>query len=261
MTDQPTTDQATTDEPTTDQATTVEAIIEATTEQPMTERLLALQAVDTTADQLRHHRSHMPELTAANDARAARAEWQRRHDEIGRQLDGLTAEIESAERDAADIDRQRDRLNAQLRTVIAPREAEALQHEIKTLSDRRNELDDRELLALEQQAALDDERVSHVALEPESSAALEAGEAALAAAEADIDHQLASLDERRTALRAGLPPHLLARYDPLRAQLGVAVARLVGTRCDGCHLDLSAVEVDAVKAVGSGDLAECPQCG
>jgi len=227
----------------------------------MTDELLALQAVDTTADQLTHRRSHLPELADATAARSARAHWERRRDEIGRQLDELTAQIESAELDTDVIDKHRERLNAQLRTVIAPREAEALQNQIKTLSDRRSELDDRELDALEQQAALDDERAAHQDLEPAVSAALEAAEAALATAMGEIDQQLAELHERRAGLRAGVPAQLLARYDSLRAQLGVAVARLVGTRCDGCHLDLSAAEVDAIKAVDRSELADCPQCG
>jgi hypothetical protein len=228
---------------------------------PMTEELLALQAVDTTADQLTHRRSHLPELAAAIAARSARADWDRRRDEIGRLLDELTAEIESAESDSGAIDRHRDRLNAQLRTVIAPREAEALQHEIKTLSDRRSELDDRELSALEQQAALDDERAAHLLLESAVDDVLESAEAALAIAIAEIDNELTQLGQRRTELRDGLPAHLLTRYDGLRAQLGVAIARLVGSRCDGCHLDLSAAEVDAIKAVDRGELADCPQCG
>jgi uncharacterized protein len=53
---------------------------------------------------------------------------------------------------------------------------------------------------------------------------------------------------------------MLARYDRLRGQLGVAVARLVGHRCDGCHLDLSPGEVDIVKDAPADELAECPQC-
>jgi predicted nucleic acid-binding Zn-ribbon protein len=228
---------------------------------PMTEELLALQAVDTTADQLTHRRSHLPELDEANAARTARADWERRRDEIQRRLDDLTVEIESAEHDSGDIDRHRDRLNAQLRTVYAPREAEALQHEIKSLADRRSQLDDRGLLALEQQATLDDERASHLGLEPGINAALDAAEQALASAMAEIDRQIAELEERRTGLRAELPPQLLTRYDSLRAQLGVAVARLVGSRCDGCHLDLSAAEVEAAKAVDRAELADCPQCG
>ena len=93
------------------------------------------------------------------------------------------------------------------------------------------------------------------------NAALASAEAALSSAVAEIDGQLAELDAQRAVLRAEIPPQVLARYDVLRAQLGVAVARLVGSRCDGCHLDLSAVEVEAVKAVDPEELADCPQCG
>ena len=39
-------------------------------------------------------------------------------------------------------------------------------------------------------------------------------------------------------------------------------ATLAGSRCEGCHLDLSAAEVDTVKeGVAEGGLADCPQCG
>jgi predicted nucleic acid-binding Zn-ribbon protein len=43
----------------------------------------------------------------------------------------------------------------------------------------------------------------------------------------------------------------------------VAAAALVGARCEGCHLDLSAGEVDVVKAAAAGNagVTECPNCG
>ena len=54
----------------------------------------------------------------------------------------------------------------------------------------------------------------------------------------------------------------LADYERRRARLGgVAVAKLDGRRCGGCHLDLSTVELDAVKATPPGEYTDCPQCG
>jgi predicted nucleic acid-binding Zn-ribbon protein len=55
---------------------------------------------------------------------------------------------------------------------------------------------------------------------------------------------------------------LLSTYDRKRAALGVAVARLVGKQCQGCHLELSAAEVDTVKdeAADTG-VTDCPDCG
>ncbi|MGB8857761.1 MAG: C4-type zinc ribbon domain-containing protein, partial [Ilumatobacteraceae bacterium] len=53
-----------------------------------------------------------------------------------------------------------------------------------------------------------------------------------------------------------------ALYERVRKQFGgVGVARLEGSHCSGCHMDLSPRELDIVKAVPADTLAECPQCG
>jgi uncharacterized protein len=225
-----------------------------------TDTLVELQAADTATDQLNHRSSTLPELGVARQARADLLAWERRSEELRGRLDVLTTEIETAEHDSEDIDRHRARLEAQLRTVIAPREAEALQHEIATLEQRRSEIDDRELAALEEQAAVDDELVALAANESSLRDQVELADAGLAVAQADIAAELAALDQRRAQLRSELDPGLLSRYDRLRRQLGVAVARLVGPRCEGCHLDMSPAELDAVKRVPADELAECPQC-
>ncbi len=63
-------------------------------------------------------------------------------------------------------------------------------------------------------------------------------------------------------MRQRLDAGLVDRYERLRARHGgVAVARLEGARCGGCHLDLSTAEVEAVRAVEPGTFADCPNCG
>jgi predicted nucleic acid-binding Zn-ribbon protein len=176
-------------------------------------------------------------------------------------LDTLGSEVDRAERDAADIDTRRTRLQSQLRTIIAPREAEALQHEIATLTAQREGLDDRELEALEAQAAADDELTARLADEPAAREQLAAAETALAQALGEVDAELAELEARRAELRSGVEPELLGRYDRLRAQFGVAIARLTGSRCEGCHLDMSAAELDTVKRAPHDEPADCPNCG
>ena len=54
----------------------------------------------------------------------------------------------------------------------------------------------------------------------------------------------------------------MTAYESLRADLGgVAVARLIGSTCDGCHLDLSAVAFDRVKKLPDDAVVTCDQCG
>lgn len=228
----------------------------------MTHPLLELQAADTLTDQLRHRRDRLPEQEQVDAARGKHAEWERRRDGLRRRLDELEGVISRSESDSHAIDIDRARLEKQLKTVIAPREAEALMHEIALLTERRGALDDAELSALEEQADIDDDLSAHAAAEDGLVSAVAVAEEAAAQAAAQIEAQLADIANRHDELRAAVDPALLRRYDQLRRQQMVAAAALQGSRCDGCHLDLSAAELDEVRAAArDGGIADCPHCG
>lgn len=179
-----------------------------------------------------------------------------------RRVEELGSTIDQSERDSHDIDQHLERLNEQMKTIIAPREAEALQHEIATLKQRRSELDDVELAALEEQSRADDELSGLLEQEGELTEAYMAADKEASSAEADIDGELTRISARLDALRADVDNKVLRRYDRLRQQHLIAAATLSGSRCDGCHLDLSAAEVDTVKdQAAQGGLSDCPQCG
>ena len=94
-------------------------------------------------------------------------------------------------------------------------------------------------------------------------AALTAAEAVAAEAFGQIDEQVGELLTARDGERELVPAALLGRYDRLREHHLVAVSNLAGKQCTGCHLDLSAAEIDDAKdeAAASGGVADCPQCG
>lgn len=228
----------------------------------LTDDLLALQRVDSAIDQLRARRDRLPELDVARAAAGALAA---NRDALAR-LDARSAElaaaVESAEAASAEIDRHRARLEAQLKTIIAPREAEALMHEIATLGERRSAIDDTELEHLEEEAQLDEQRAALSAARPDLVSTDEAAAAALAAARREIDEQLAALDGQRPTLVAAVDAGVLRDYEGRRArQSGVAIAVLEGRTCSGCHLDLSTSEFEEVRRTPEGQPADCPQCG
>ena len=228
----------------------------------MTHPILELQAADLLADQLRYSREHLPEQAQVAEARSRHADWKRHRDDLQRRIAELEAVISRSETEAHTIDVDRARLEKQLKTVFSPREAEALMHEIALLTERRSALDDAELSALEEQADIDDDRAAHAATEDGLVSAVSVAEEAAAQAAAQIDAQLADIAARHDELRARVDAALLRRYDELRRQNSVAAAALHGTRCEGCHLDLSAVEIDAVRAQWrDGGPADCPHCG
>ncbi len=226
------------------------------------DHLLDLQRVDTDSDQLRVERERSP----LRDDLAAKTEqstqWELRRSQLRARIDELTESIEKAEIDGAELTVHRQRLEDQMKTVIAPREAEALMHEIATIDGQRDELDNAELEALEEQSKLDDELSAHLGLSESVSDAVRIADDALSAAVAEIDSRLTALDAQRDTIRAEIDESVLARYDHVRGALGVAVAKLVGKQCMGCHIDLSAAEIDTAKedAAVTG-IADCPQCG
>lgn len=229
----------------------------------MTAPILELQAADTMAEQLRHRRSNLPEREQLQATKNDLIRWDQSLQTIRKRLDELTAQIDQAEQRSRTIDTKTTRLNAQLKTVIAPREAEALQAELATLDRERSDLDDVELAALEEQSRLDDELQGLLAQEETLRDAFLGADAALSAALADIDGEVARIGDRLQALRDAVDPKVLKLYDRLREHHVVAAAGMSGSRCDGCHLDLSAAEVDIVRdtAAKADGIADCPHCG
>ena len=224
--------------------------------------LLELQRLDSALDQIGHRRSRLPELAARNDAAAALAAQRGALADAEQRGAAAEATIERIEHDAADLTAKRTRLEAQMKTVIAPREAEALMHEIATLNTRRSELDDVELEALDLQADAEAQAAAIAAQLPAVDAALDAAQAAFDAASAELDREQQDDASARAEVAQQLTADEIATYERARAQFGgVAVAKLDGSRCDGCHLDISRGELDAIRDLPAGELGECPQCG
>jgi len=226
------------------------------------ELLLALQAVDTRADRLAYRRERSPLRDDLASATAVIRGWEQQRAGFRSRIDELGSSIEQAEERGAELLTHRQRLERQMKTVIAPREAEALMNEMATLGGQIDELDVHELEALEEQSTIDDQLAVHLQGEEQLRNRLTQADRALAVEVGDIDGELADLADRRTALRPQLSDGLLATYDRKRAALGVAVAPLVGRQCQGCYLELSAAEIDTVKAEAADTgVTDCPDCG
>ena len=81
-------------------------------------------------------------------------------------------------------------------------------------------------------------------------------------AEAGVDEEMARLGEGRAQAAGSVPADLRASTIASGpASDGVAVARLVGNHCDGCHLTLPAMELDRIRHLPEGEVVTCEQCG
>lgn len=223
--------------------------------------LLDLQRVDTAIDQALAARERLPERRSHADAAGELARIRARRDDVRREQMTQEAELADIESRSSALDVQRARLDKQLKTVIAPREAEALQHEIQVLELERSALDDRGLVLLEASGEADRDLRELADRESRAVHAEESARRTLEVALAAVDASTVDLRRRREELAAGVEVGELETYEKLRRSLGgVAVTVIEHGMCAGCHMDLSVAELDAIKRRPAGDVVECPNC-
>jgi uncharacterized protein len=228
------------------------------------EALLVLQDLDTHIDQERHRRGHLPEREELAQLEQVIAQKQATRSEVASQLAEVVSRQEAAERELKATEDRVAQVNTRLYggTVTASRELQAMATDVDGLRKRASELEDRVLALMEGREPFDTE----VAELNSQLAALEARQqdllSSLVTAEAEVDADIATLSAQRPKAAGAVPEPLLSTYERLRARLGgVAVARLIGGRCDGCHLTLPAVELDRIRHGSAGTLEYCEQCG
>lgn len=226
--------------------------------------LLAVQGHDTHTDQLVHRRKTLPARGELEATMHKLTDLERRASDVETQRHELARSQQRLEDDISSINDKATQHDKTLYggTIGNPRELQALQDEIEALKRRVSQLEDQELELMEQIEPLDAE-LARLAAErnglDEQARALRAG---IAEDEVAIDAELASVRAEREALVGDVEPELLAEYEQLRPHAGgIAIARLVNGSCGGCHLGLSAVEIDRIKKLPDDALVHCEECG
>lgn len=231
---------------------------------PAYTQLLVVQGHDTLLDQLRYKRanhslhSDLAAVEAEVGAAEARiAEIQKRRHDLERERKRLDDEV-------AKIQAKRDDINRKLYdgSVTATKDLMAMQEEATSMATRQAGVEDEELEFMEQLESVSGElKVAQAELEDLQGKAVKTS-ADLEAKILEIDARVEAESATRAADAASVPSELLAAYDRLRSQLGgVAVARLNGGMCDGCHMTLSAVTVDRAKKAPDDAVIHCDECG
>jgi predicted nucleic acid-binding Zn-ribbon protein len=230
----------------------------------MYSKLLEVQESDTRLDQLAHRRESLPERRQIAEA-----------DQVLATVDGQIAE------QTATVDERRHaqrRIEDELATqearakqidttlyggtVSAARELQDLQSEAETVQRHISSIEDDGLVALEQLEAAQARLAELHDMRNQVVARREEAETALTVAAAEIDAEVDEVRSARAAAVAGVPDDAVAEYERLRATLGgVGIARLVGSQCEGCHLNLSAVELDRVRHLDPETPVHCEECG
>ena len=228
------------------------------------ESLLVVQGHDTRVDQLGHRLENLPERTRLTEVDAQVTALDGRAAVVDERRGELTRSQQRLEDEVATLTERANQAEKQLYSgsVTNPRELQALQDDVASIRRRIGQIEDQELEIMELSEPVEAERAKLDAERTELDGERQRVQASLDAAKADIEAELDDVRRQRDEAAAAVPDELWAEYDLLRGQLaGVAIARLVGSTCQGCHLALSAVEVDRIRKLSPDEAVHCEECG
>jgi uncharacterized protein len=226
-------------------------------------RLLELADLDAELGRLEHRRRSLPEHVELSqleqrdrELRDEIAALEAREGDLKREQSKADADVEQVR---ARIARDRSRLDAG--QVNSPRELENLQSEIESLLRRQSNLEDVELDVMERLEAAQSRLKEAGAERSAVSTDLEAVTGRRDVALAEISGLSGVAAERRAAVVAEEPADLIDLYERLRAQHGgVGAAALRRGQCQGCHLSLNTVDLNAIRAAAADDVLRCEEC-
>lgn len=226
-------------------------------------KLLDLQELDSTLDQLRHRRRSLSELAALAELAGMRTDLDTRARDLRIVVDDTTREQKRADADVEQVRarRERDQTRMDSGAIANPKDLERMQHELVSLTKRINDLEDIELEVMERLETAQTELTQVEAELAEVDAKIEVATRARDAAYAEIDAEAATVAADRESLAADIPADLLALYDKLRAAKGGSgAAALRARRCGGCRLDLNASDLAVIAKAPSDEVVRCEEC-
>lgn len=226
-----------------------------------TDKLLALQELDTTATSLNARKTV---LESGEDVAAAKA----RADEVERVLGEFRLQLDEVEREQRRLEFEIDSITQKAAaeekrmydgSVSNAKELESMQAEVKNLKDRRTRVEDDLLEKLERREDLEAQVGTTSGELAEAREVFESVGAGSATELQQIVDKLGGLSGERTALTGDIDEELLELYEDLRAsKKGVGAAALTGGVCQGCHEKLSALELEKLKKTEG--IKRCDYC-
>jgi uncharacterized protein len=226
-------------------------------------RLLELADLDAELGRIEHRRRGLPEhaeverLDARDgELRDSAASLTARDSDLRRDQAKAEADVEQVR---SRIDRDRKRLDGG--QVSSPRELENLQSEVASLLRRQSDLEDIVIEVMERREAAQASLDSATAERSQLAAELATVTASRDGALAELAEQRAKADAHRAEVSVAVPAELVDLYDKLRASHGgVGAAALRQGRCQGCHLTLNTVDLNAIRAAPKDEVLRCEEC-
>jgi len=224
--------------------------------------LIELQKIDTTIISCGVRLANLPEIEQIKAIHKRLEDAAIELKVVETELEDVSIDLRRSEVDVeAVVDRMKKdeaRLNS---GAASPKELEQTQHELATLAKRKAELEDGELEIMMRfdsvKKRLDElasDEVGLKQLELELNVRLENSKS-------EINSELESAKAARAALVLQIETSLYDLYEKVRSSAnGIGAALLIGNKCDGCHLEINAIERERIKGLDAEEVLRCEEC-
>ncbi len=224
---------------------------------PAITSLLALQDLETRAEDARRRLADAPVKIVALDAKLADATQSL--DAAKAALAQSRAAKQDLEKEASVAQQRVSKYKEQLMQAKDNKQFHALQHEITTFSaevDRIEGIELERMLEIDERAAVAKAAEATLAADKKS---VTAEKAAITADAATVKDTLAQLLTARAELVKTIEPRLLATFEMVaKGRKGLGIARAVGGLCDACRVRIRPHLYNQLRA--SDQIIQCESC-
>jgi len=206
--------------------------------------LLDLQDVDLAIDRLLHQRETLPELAEYQSAASQRDLLDAEHQQLFDQMRDLERDADKAEGELELLELKLKESETRLFAGgMSGRETEQKRLEVQSLRGQQGAMEERVLAILDRLDPLREEVGRVDRARSEVAGEMARLEGVISGAWKEIDSQIGRREATKRDLASPISEALLSLYRQLRkTKEGVAVGRLDGGVCGGCHLALSLPE-------------------
>ena len=219
--------------------------------------LVQLQQLDLKLHDLEKQQQQIPERLDAAQSPVDQA--RKRAEDLKVLLETIAAQRRSSEDDLSAHESHVQKMRSRLNELKTNKEYQAHLFEIELANKKKDGLEERVLLAMEQGEEKQKELDEVEKLLQELTQTLEQEKGELEALSTKLADDVAQIEQKKQDLIASLEKRVHHRYSMLKSSMKlVVVATVQGETCQGCQLQIPPQLVASVKR--ADDLLTCPYC-
>ena len=227
--------------------------------------LADLQICDTRLSQLRYRLGNLPEVRELAVIEEDISDAKEKLTHVESEISQIKKEQKRLEHEVISLETKIAKSNDTLYGggLTSPKEAEALQDEIKSVQRRKTIVEDQIIELMEMEEPEAHSLASGLNAIKRLEDLREEISGRVLGIQSEIEAEKSEVETERASLVGSVTADLITLYDKQTGRMGgnIGVARLTGNTCGACFLDLSALDLDKIRSTDENELTECPECG